>query len=583
MLKNRDRRPVLSLPPDALIRPHGPAPVWRGDNIAGVMQIGPGIALKARRATAAEPALLRGLDPIECLTAGFVPWRRVGATTVVATDGRSPLETILEKLPGRDGRVVFAPASQREVQKAIQSLFAPRLAARARNRTDEAFSCRGWMDAPLYRLWPLLALGVLALGLAAPYFLLGGLLLWISLVNFATMAVRATALIESLRARPAPPPKGVIPISHGRKLPRVSILLPLLREDVVLRHLIANLARTTYPKDLLDVKLVVEPDDFATQLALAQIDLPAWITVLITPPDTLRTKPRALNFALDFCTGDIVGIYDAEDRPEPEQVMKIVRHFQAAPAEVGCVQGYLDFYNSRQNWLSRCFTLEYAIWFRVLLGGIQRLGLPIPLGGTTVFFRRQALEKVGAWDAHNVTEDADLGMRLARFGLRTEMVATTTMEEANCHPRAWVKQRSRWLKGYAITWATHMRAPRRLYRDLGAAGFLGFQVLFLGGLTSYLATPLFWLLWAGTFGVDLALWQMLPEALWLGFFASMAIGQLLMLAVACRAAAAPARRHLLITIPTLVLYWPLGALAAYRALHELFRAPFYWDKTQHGL
>ena len=142
-----------------------------------------------------------------------------------------------------------------------------------------------------------------------------------------------------------------------------------------------------------------------------------------------------MNYALPFCRGDIVGIYDAEDRPDPGQIRAVVQHLQAAPPEVACVQGYLDFYNSADNWLARCFTLEYAIWFRVVLLGVQRLGLPIPLGGTSVFFRRGVLEQIGAWDAHNVTEDADLGMRLARFGYRCEMIASTTWEEANCRVR----------------------------------------------------------------------------------------------------------------------------------------------------
>ena len=162
------------------------------------------------------------------------------------------------------------------------------------------------------------------------------------------------------------------------------------------------------------------------------------------------------------------------------------------------MQGYLDFYNSGDNWLSRCFTLEYAIWFRVVLLGVQRLGLPIPLGGTSVFFRRSVLERIGAWDAHNVTEDADLGMRLARFGYRCEMIASTTWEEANCRALAVDQASARaGSRAMRVTWATHMRRPRELWRDLGPRGFLGFQVLFLGAITSYLSLPLFWAIWTG--------------------------------------------------------------------------------------
>ena len=219
----------------------------------------------------------------------------------------------------------------------------------------------------------------------------------------------------------------------------------------------------------------------------------------------------------------------------------------------------------------------------MLLKGVSRLGFPIPLGGTTVFFRRSVLEKVGCWDAHNVTEDADLGIRLARFGYRSEMVDTTTMEEANCLPGAWIKQRSRWLKGYAITWATHMRDPVGLMRDLGVGGFVGFQILFLGALTGYLTAPIMWGLWLVGFGIELPLETIMPISVWWFLFGTMVISQLVFWAVAIVAVSARARLHLLMFIPTIGLYFPLGTLAAYKAFLELFKAPFFWDKTRHGL
>ena len=256
------------------------------------------------------------------------------------------------------------------------------------------------------------------------------------------------------------------------------------------------------------------------------------------PADALKTKPRAMNYALPFCRGDIVGVYDAEDRPDPGQIRAVVQHLQAAPPEVACVQGYLDFYNSGDNWLSRCFTLEYAIWFRVVLLGVQRLGLPIPLGGTSVFFRRSVLEQIGAWDAHNVTEDADLGMRLARFGYRCEMIASTTWEEANCRVRPWIRQRSRWLKGYAITWATHMRRPRRaLARPRARAASSASRCCSSARITSYLALPLFWAIWtAGRSASASRSGTSFPAWLMWSFFASMVAGQAVMLATAVIAA-----------------------------------------------
>jgi cellulose synthase/poly-beta-1,6-N-acetylglucosamine synthase-like glycosyltransferase len=402
----------------------------------------------------------------------------------------------------------------------------------------------------------------------------------------ATMALRLAALFARLRAGPqqiATAPRLV----DSRRLPKVSLIVPLWREERVAGQLLEALAAMEYPAPLLDIKLVLEEGDAATRQAILDQPLPPTIEVVTVPHGAVRTKPRAMNYALPFCRGDIVGVYDAEDKPDPRQLRVVVDYLMDAPDDVACVQGYLDFYNPDRNWLARCFTIEYAVWFRVLLMGVQRLGIPIPLGGTTVFFRRKALEGFGAWDAHNVTEDADLGMRLARAGWRCEMIATTTLEEANCTDAwRWIGQRSRWLKGYALTWASHMRRPLRLRRELGWRGFLGFQVIFLGGLTSYLAIPLFVLLLTAQFGLDLGLglWEPIPQPVRTALVGSMFLGQLVMLATALVALHDSGRRRTILWWPLFLLpYALLGAVAALRAVVEAFLAPFHWQKTEHGL
>lgn len=524
-----------------------------------------------------------GLPALSCLRQSFVAWRKIGSTVLIAVAGDADLSKIRDAIPDKFGKIAFVTADRDQIREVVVDTMENALRIATRDRCPKHLSCRSWASNPGKHKLPAILIALSMPCYFFPYATLSALLLWVTFANISTMILRSTALIESFKKTPKEPEARISAIRNQGVLPKVSVMIPLLREDVVLRHLIAALQKSTYPKELLDIKLVIEGDDFATELALAQINLPEWIEVIPVPADDLKTKPRAMNYALEFCTGEIVGVYDAEDRPDPDQLMKIVEHLHFGPKDLACVQGYLDFYNSRQNWLARCFTIEYATWFRVLLRGAQRLGVPIPLGGTTVFFRRNILEKAGAWDAHNVTEDADLGMRLARFGYRTEMVATTTMEEANCHPKAWVKQRSRWLKGYAVTWATHMQNPVSLYKDLGFAGFWGFQVLFLGALTAYLATPVFWLLWTGAFGLDLPIWSEISPIIWGLFFTSMIGGQIIMLGVAFRAVRGKSRRHLMPYVLTLGLYWPLGALAAYKAIFEVFYKPFYWDKTSHGL
>ena len=249
--------------------------------------------------------------------------------------------------------------------------------------------------------------------------------------------------------------------------------------------------------------LVLEQHDTVTRDTIARTELPSWISVIEVPSaNRLTTKPRALNYALDFCRGSIIGVWDAEDAPEPDQIEKVVTSFQDAPESVACLQGVLDYYNPKTNWISRCFTIEYATWWRMILPGVAQLGLVIPLGGTTLFFRRNILEKLCGWDAHNMTEDADLGIRLARHGYVTELIPTVTFEEANCRAWPWVKQRSRWLKGFAITWLVHMRARRALLRDLGFIQFMGVQTLLLATFAQFAFAPLLWSFWITLAGFE---------------------------------------------------------------------------------
>lgn len=438
-------------------------------------------------------------------------------------------------------------------------------------------SCRGWTVRTSARL----ALACLCVAAALALWPQAALaaLLGLTLVMFAaTFALKAAALWQALRR--APPDRGPAPLIA--RLPTVSIIVALYREADIAPRLIRRLGRLDYPADLLDVVLVVEEGDLPTRAALARAHLPGWMRVVTAPEGQVKTKPRALNHALQFCRGSIVGVYDAEDAPEPDQIRSVVARFYRRSPQVACLQGVLDFYNPATNWLSRCFAIEYAAWFRVMLPGLQRLGLPLPLGGTTLFFRRDALLSLGGWDAHNVTEDADLGMRLARHGYRTEMVETTTHEEANCRAIPWIKQRSRWIKGYMMTYISHMRDPVRLWRDLGPWQFAGFQVLFLGSIVQTLLAPLTLSLWALALGLGHPVAGVLPSEALTAIAVAFVGGEMLSIATGVVGLGKTGHRISRFWVPTLHLYAPLGAFAAYKALWEMMHKPFYWDKTSHG-
>ena len=246
------------------------------------------------------------------------------------------------------------------------------------------------------------------------------------------------------------------------------------------------------------------------------------------------------------------------------------------------MQGVLDFYNARQTWLTRCFTIDYATWFRLVLPGLVRLGFAIPLGGTTVFFRRDVLDRIGRWDAHNVTEDADLGIRLARRGYHVAFIPSVTEEEATASVPAWIRQRSRWIKGYAVTWAVHMRDPLRLLGELGPLRFLGVQILLFGTLSQFILAPFLWSFWLILFGLPHPVDTILPWTAVVLLGALFLLSEVATLAIAALSVATPRHRWLIKWVPVMHVYFPLASIASWKGYAELIWKPFFWDKTAHG-
>ena len=302
------------------------------------------------------------------------------------------------------------------------------------------------------------------------------------------------------------------------------------------------------------------------------------------PASFLRTKPRACNYALRFIRGSCTVIYDAEDRPDPDQLKKVVAAFRVAPPDVACFQARLNVYNADDNWLTRMFALEYAAWFDFLLPGLGRLGIPIPLGGTSNHFRTEILTGVCGWDAFNVTEDADLGVRLARLGYRVLPIDSSTYEEATPSLGGWIRQRSRWLKGYMQTALVHLRAPARFIRTVGVLPFLGFVIFLLGAVMTSLLSPFFWILSCvlALIGSEAVLGPYGAVVATLSYVSLIGGNCVLTLL----AMLAPLKRRWLHLAPygaSVFFYWLLISLAAYKGLYQLVRRPFYWEKTQHGL
>ncbi|OWY17888.1 glycosyl transferase [Thioclava sp. JM3] len=530
-----------------------------------------------------DPRLIDAIGPELCLKHAMVPWRRVGGVTLIATARPEDFEALQASLPTCHAPYRLVLAAERCVHDSLLTCRETALIRHAEIKVDPVESCRNHNERRASRI----AAGLVAvtgLGmLLAPNLLLGLFFGWVMLTLVGSMALKLAAFASEITEQRKPSPDPLILGAPKGRLPIISVMVPLFRETDIAARLVSRLGKLRYPRELIDVILVIEHSDTMTRAALANADLPRWMRVVTVPDGPIKTKPRALNYALNFCRGSVIGVWDAEDAPEPDQLQIVAQRFLAAPPETACLQGVLDYYNPRTNWLARCFTVEYATWFRMFLPGLARLGFVVPLGGTTLFFRRDALEELGGWDAHNVTEDADLGVRLARHGYRTELIAAATFEEANCRALPWVKQRSRWLKGYAMTWAVHMRDPVQLWRDLGTKRFLGVQILILGSLSQYVLAPVLWSFWLALFGLWHPIASALPGPVFALVMGTFILSELIAITTSAWACRGAEHRNLIKWIPTLHLYYPLGALAGWKALYELIARPFYWDKTSHGI
>jgi cellulose synthase/poly-beta-1,6-N-acetylglucosamine synthase-like glycosyltransferase len=291
---------------------------------------------------------------------------------------------------------------------------------------------------------------------------------WYGLVILFRMASVLVTVVHRLAGRPLEHRVSADELARldPTSLPVYTILVPMYKEPEVAQKIIRAVTALDYPVEKLDVKLLLEEDDPATREKIEEVRdrLPPCVEVVVCPrvaPGEPRTKPRACNWGLERAKGEYLVIYDAEDHPEPDQLRKAVVAFhrlQAAGQEkVVCLQAKLNYFNPRQNVLTRFFTLEYTTWFDLLLPGLHAFRTPIPLGGTSNHFRTDVLRALGGWDPFNVTEDCDLGLRLARQGYRTHVLDSTTWEEANSRLGNWIRQRSRWVKGYFQTHLVHTR------------------------------------------------------------------------------------------------------------------------------
>ncbi|WP_048648246.1 glycosyltransferase [Nitratireductor soli] len=367
------------------------------------------------------------------------------------------------------------------------------------------------------------------------------------------------------------------------EMPVYTVLVALYKEAAVVPDLLVALGRIVWPRAKLEIKLVCESDDLQTLNAIRAQELRSYIEVIEVPGGGPRTKPKALSYALPMTSGDFVALYDAEDRPHPFQLVEAWQRFRDDDETLACLQAPLSISNRRESWVSAMFALEYAALFRGILPWLARRGLVLPLGGTSNHFRRSALTAINGWDPYNVTEDADLGVRLRRLGYRTDVIHSPTLEDAPVDVRTWLPQRTRWFKGWAQTWLVHMRNPAATRRELGLASFIVMQVLFAGMVLSALAYSVFLTTAAGLL-LYLALDGELraPHVVLLMIDGvNIICGHVSFLVLGWLTLQKTERSGFWARAAWMPVYWCLMSAAAWRCLWQLYWQPHHWEKTTH--
>ncbi|VAW19287.1 Glycosyl transferase, group 2 family protein [hydrothermal vent metagenome] len=496
--------------------------------------------------------------------------------------GFSEILRIREQLvlqPDLGGRICLVPP--RAIRVGLGDRCAPLLLDQARTRL-----ARQWPYASAHLELGLVTRIVFTSALVAIISLaaLTPLLLHPILVPFLAFVILIPALFRMIAALSSfwmDVEPDIAPLDD-QDLPHYTILIPLREEAHMVAQLVSAMNRLDYPREKLDIKFVVESQSRNTlDMVAAELGNPIFELVIV-PKQEPFTKPKALNYALPMARGELIVIYDAEDIPEPDQLRQAAARFFKDPG-LDCLQAELVVENNSENWLSALFCAEYSGLFGLILPALSRWNMPLPLGGTSNHFRLKSLREVGGWDAFNVTEDADLGIRLSRLRYRTGTFSSRTFEEAPITYGSWLAQRTRWMKGWMQTFIVHNRHPKKFLRDIGWRNFLIFQAFVGGMIISAPLHTLFAIILMFRFFAGEAL-GLVPNGPWtfillmilfVGYGASILVSTLGL-----------KRLGLLRLAPYQILfpiYWILNSVAAFLAVYELFSRPYFWAKTKHGV
>jgi cellulose synthase/poly-beta-1,6-N-acetylglucosamine synthase-like glycosyltransferase len=555
-----------------------------------------------------DPALLDRIDHRVLADRDWIPYRLDDDGLVIATSAPPSRDTVRQALaenPGVD-RVDFVITTDWDIDQAVSRACRSRLvfsAAEELAADDPGRSAKGkplpWQRVVAYLLMASLVAGfllrpagtIVAILVALNVFFLFAVLfkLFTTVIGLISRREQRIRREQADRLRVERGLPAGVPRVPDADLPVYTILVPVFHEANVVELVMDHLSQLDWPKSKLQVLILCEEVDQETVAAAKAANPPEYVRIVVVPEGTPQTKPRACNYGLLFATGDYLVIYDAEDRPDPDQLRKAHAAFAADAADpdqsrpIACLQAALNYFNWDTNLLTKMFTLEYSSWFDGMLAGMEVFRLPIPLGGTSNHFRTDRLRELGGWDPYNVTEDADLGMRVSALGYRVETIESTTWEEACSHIPAWIRQRTRWIKGYMVTALVDFRYPIRFVREAGFRSLFTLIGLIFGTPLMFLAYPIIWgvtiMVYVGFETFAFALTPLVGAfAAFNAIFGNVVTIILSMITGSVRHGWRISGYAILNPV-----YWFLHAYASWRALFQVFFKPHHWEKTPHGL
>lgn len=562
-----------------------------------------------------DPKLIARTDHTRILSEGWTPWRCDGDTLVVCTTNPPSdlLTAHVTEMFGDHKAVEYVASTPWDLWRSVEAGHRERLLFEAADRlADERPEASAREGLTPWQQWvPVLALlvavGFLALNLRTTVvvILAAANIIFTVSISFKTLAASLAPRRHMRQTRDQwyeireRRRRGLKPIWHRHisdaDLPIYTILVPAYKEANVVRKVISNIGALDYPESKLDVMLLLEADDLETIEVARSMRPPEYVRIVVVPPGTPQTKPRACNYGLSFARGKYVVIFDAEDRPEPLQLRKAVDAFERDAFErdagletlepIAVVQASLHYFNADYNVLTRMFAIEYAHWFEGMLPGMSEARMPLPLGGTSNHFDTEKLREMGGWDPYNVTEDADAGLRASVLGYRVAIIDSTTGEEACAEMSAWIKQRTRWVKGYIVTAGVHTRNPVAFAfaRTMGWRGVVGMLGLIMATPLAFMSYPIALGFTVATYvgvqfiGLDLPEWVVVASVITFVF------GNILMISSAAIAARSRYNWRIALFAVFLPVYWLMHSVAAWRAAWQVVRDPHRWEKTPHGL